>query len=614
MRFSSSRPDKSRRLQPRWWFLLALAPVVIVLAYVAMRPTSVRVLSYGQFKKKLVARQIKSVRVGSSELLGELTEPSKDGLREFRVSRVGLERDDQLPALLDQYVPEGAYEADSGPGVIQNTLLPGAVLAVLLGGLYLVARRAGFGTAMAFAKSRHKMYGEGPDRVTFDDVAGIDEAVGELQEVVGFLKTPEKFRKLGGRIPKGILLVGPPGTGKTLLAKAVAGEAGVPFFSLSGSDFVEMFVGVGAARVRSLFAQAEEKAPCLIFIDELDALGKARSGGGSGGQDERDQTLNQLLVAMDGFDSNRGIIVMAATNRPETLDSALVRPGRFDRNVTVDRPDIGGREQILRVHVKNVPCSDAINLRNIAAMTSGFAGADLANLVNEAALMAARAGKESVDHLDFERGFERIVAGPEKRQRILRTDEVRRIAVHEAGHALIARSLPGLDPVHKVSIVGRGGGLGGFTLSLPEEDRFLHTGTWLKNTIGMLLGGTAAEELIYDGEISDGATSDLQRATQIARRMVTDFGMSPALGRVSYQGENRSPFIPGGSSVEASWSEQTAREIDLEVRRILDGCLDTTRSILSRRRAALEAITEALIARETLDAAELNDLLSDDWA
>ncbi len=441
---------------------------------------------------------------------------------------------------------DGNYDAAPDHSTAQAIVMPLMLLAFAGVVLWVISKRSGgLGSAVAFAKSRPKLYDKEDGRVTFDDVAGTDEAVAELREVVEFLKTPEKFQALGGRIPKGVLLVGPPGTGKTLLAKAVAGEAGVPFFSLSGSDFVEMFVGVGAARVRSLFAQADAKAPCLIFIDELDALGKARGAGGPGSHDERDQTLNQLLVEMDGFDSDLGVIVMAATNRPETLDAALVRPGRFDRQVIVDRPDIAGREQILKVHARKVALDDQINLRHIAAMTPGFVGADLANLVNEAALLAARKGKQQVGRVEFQEGVERVVAGPEKKQRVLRPDEKLRIAYHEAGHALVSRSLPGTDPVHKVSILGRGNGALGYTMYRPEDDRFLHTQSWLENTIRGLLGGTVAEEIVY-GEVSDGATSDLQRATSIARRMVAEFGMSPKLGRVSYQNEGRSPFLPGG--------------------------------------------------------------------
>ena len=418
--------------------------------------------------------------------------------------------------------------------------------------------------------------------------------------MVDFLKTPEKFQSLGGRVPKGVLLVGPPGTGKTLLARAVAGEAGVPFFSLSGSDFMEMYVGVGAARVRNLFLQAEAAAPCLIFIDEIDAIGKARSAGGSGGNEERDQTLNQLLVCMDGFAANSGVIVLAASNRPETLDPALVRPGRFDRNVSVDRPDVAGRERILQVHVRNVPVADGLDLRQIAAMTTGFVGAELANLVNEAALLAARRGKTIVEHAEFEESVEKVLAGPVRTSRIVRPEDRRRIAVHEAGHALVARMLPETSPVQKLTIIGRGASALGYTLYRPEEDRLLHTQTWLRSYIATLLGGTAAEELIY-GEFSDGATSDLQRSTEVARKMVTEWGMSPLLGRVS--------LADHAQNGPARHAQRTSREIDLEVRRILDECLCLASACLERRRPALEALAEALVERETLDAAELQAIL-----
>jgi cell division protease FtsH len=597
------------KLPFRWraflWFMLPAISVVIAGAVVLVRSDWPKELAYGQFKKRLVAGDVSAVTVGPNEITGALRERGRSV--SFRTSRLGMESDQEIAGLLDRHAPD--YDTQTGPGIFQVFVLPVLLAGALLAALYVLVRRSGMGSAMAFARSRPSMYGDAPERITFGDVAGIDEAKTELREVVEFLRTPEKYRRLGGRIPKGILLVGPPGTGKTLLAKAVAGEAGVPFFALSGSDFVEMFVGVGAARVRSLFAQAESKAPCLIFIDELDALGKARGTGGTGNHDERDQTLNQLLVAMDGFSSNSGVIVMAATNRPETLDPALVRPGRFDRNVAVDRPDLGGREEILRVHVRNVPIEADLDLRKIAAMTSGFVGADLANLVNEAALLAARKGKTIIERLDFEEGVERILAGPERKQRVIRKDELERIAYHEAGHALVARLLPGTDPVHKVSIVGRGSGMGGYTMYRPEDDRFLHTQGYLAGTIRMLLGGTVAEEVAL-GDISDGASSDLQRATQIARRMVTDFGMSPALGRVSYQTEGRSPFLPGGGANDATWSEATAREIDLEVRRILDEALADTRRIIGERRDSLHEIARLLIVRETIGAAELDEALA----
>lgn len=600
--------DSSRRHPSAWWLVLPAALIAAAAVFGLMTfPGQVQHLTYGQFKKRLAEGRIVSVQVSPTLIRGRLK--TSGAPIAFRASRVGMEHDEHLISELNQFIADGNWDSDQGPMLTQSVVMPALVLAALMVAFWFLLRKGGMGTAMAFARSRHKVYGQDGARISFDDVAGIDEAKSELREVVEFLQTPEKYRALGGRIPKGILLVGPPGTGKTLLARAVAGEAGVPFFSLSGSDFMEMYVGVGAARVRNLFAQAEAKAPCLIFIDEIDAIGKARSsGGGSGANDERDQTLNQLLVAMDGFDSNKGVIILAATNRPETLDAALVRPGRFDRNVTVDRPHIDGREEILKVHLRDIPVGEELDVRQIAAMTTGFVGADLANLVNEAALMAARKGKTFVDHLDFEEGVERIMAGPEKKQRVLRLDEQRRIAVHEAGHALVSRSLPGTDPVHKITILGRGGAALGYTMYRPEDDRYLHTQSWFRNMICGLLGGTVAEELVY-GEFSDGASSDLQRATQVARKMVTDFGMSPGLGRVSYQSEGRSPFLPGGGAGNSPWSEQTAREIDLEVRRILDEALQATRAILVQRQPALIEITDRLMARESVDAAELQEIL-----
>lgn len=615
MQLKSSRSALGRPQRRRFptWLIVVIAGLCLP-APVLLIATTDRVaeLPYGQFKKKLIANEIRSVKVGSTTLTGELTTLTSKGRPvRFRASRVGMEQDQELPKLLAAHIPDGAYDAESGPSSLDTVIVPVLFLTALVGATWLLLRRSGgLGSAMAFAKSRPRVYDKDERRVTFRDVAGNEEAVGELQEVVEFLRTPEKYQALGGRLPKGVLLVGPPGTGKTLLAKAVAGEAGVPFFSLCGSDFVEMFVGVGAARVRSLFAQAEQKAPCLIFIDELDALGKARGSGGSGNHDERDQALNQLLVEMDGFDSNRGIILIAATNRPETLDPALVRPGRFDRQVVVDRPDISGREDILKVHSRTVALDDEINLRHIAAMTPGFVGADLANLVNEAALLAARRGKAKVGRSEFEEGVERVIAGPEKRQRVLRHDEKLRIAYHEAGHALVARSLPQTDPVHKISILGRGNGTLGYTMYRPEDDRFLHTKTWLENTICSLLGGTIAEETAFS-EVSDGCTSDLQRATQIARRMVAEFGMSAKIGRVSYQTDGRSPFLAGGGSNDYAWSESTAREIDLEVRQVLQQAEATTRAILARRRSALEAMARVLMEQESIDAAELQSILDD---
>ena len=481
---------------------------------------------------------------------------------------------------------------------------------VILFFLFLMRRLGGAGSPMAFGRSRGKLYAQEDLGVTFDDVAGVDEAVEELREVVEFLRTPEKYQVLGGRIPKGVLLVGPPGTGKTLLAKAIAGEAGVPFFSLSGSDFVEMFVGVGAARVRDMFQQAESKAPCIIFIDELDALGKTRGNSVVGGHDEREQTLNALLVEMDGFDANVGVIVLAATNRPETLDPALLRPGRFDRNVLVDRPDVRGREKILSVHVKNVKLGDEVELRQVASITSGFVGADLANLVNEAALLAARGGKKSVGMDEFNEGVERVTAGLEKKQRVMREDEKQRVAYHESGHALVAFSLPNTDPVHKVSIIPRGYAALGYTMQRPQDDRYLVTQAELESRIQVLLAGTLTEEMIYD-DISTGAQNDLERASDIARSMVMEFGMS-RLGRVNFRESNRSPFLPGGNpewTGGAQHSEETMREIDIEVKRIIDEAIGKARHILETRRQALEALANRLLEKEVLSGEELKEIV-----
>jgi cell division protease FtsH len=475
--------------------------------------------------------------------------------------------------------------------------------------IFMMRRLGGAGSPMSFGRSRGRLYAQEDIGVTFHDVAGIDEAVDEVKEVVDFLRSPEKYQRLGGRIPKGVLLVGPPGTGKTLLAKAIAGEAGVPFFSLSGSDFVEMFVGVGAARVRDMFQQAEAKAPCIIFIDELDALGKSRGGSMVGGHDEREQTLNALLVEMDGFDSNTSVIVIAATNRPETLDPALLRPGRFDRTVLVDRPDIKGRADILKVHVKSVKLSESVNLQQVAAITPGFVGADLANLVNEAALLAAREEKNAVEMHEFNEGVERVTAGLEKKQRVMSDDEKHRVAYHEAGHALVAYSLPNTDPVHKVSIIPRGVAALGYTMQRPEGDRFLMTKGELESRIQVLLGGTIAEEIVYE-DISTGAQNDLERATEIARSMVMEYGMS-RLGRVNYRESGRSAFLAAANGEERmrSHSEQTAREIDGEVRRLINEAIDRVREILETRRAALEAMTRRLIDVESINAEELAQIV-----
>lgn len=483
------------------------------------------------------------------------------------------------------------------------------MLGVLLGfGFVMIRRLSGAGSPMAFSRSRGKLYGQEDLPTTFNDVAGIDEAMEEVRELVDFLRQPEKYQQLGGRIPRGVLLVGPPGTGKTLLAKAIAGEAGVPFFGLSGSDFVEMFVGVGAARVRDMFHQAVSRAPSIIFIDELDALGKSRSGSVVGGHDEREQTLNALLVEMDGFDSDNSVIVIAATNRPETLDPALLRPGRFDRHVLVDRPDVAGREHILQVHVKNVKLDDGVDLRQVASITSGFVGADLANLVNEAALLAARKEKTSVGIDEFNDAVERVTAGLEKKNRVMDDDEKIRVAYHEAGHALVATALPNTDAVHKVSIIPRGLAALGYTMQRPDGERYLMTQSELESRMKVLLAGTLTEEMVFS-DISTGAQNDLERCTEIARSMVMEYGMS-RLGRVNYRQRTGSAFLAGsGENPVTAFSEEMAKQIDQEVVRIVDDALAQTREILEQRREALEAVTQRLLEIESMDNTELRRLL-----
>jgi cell division protease FtsH len=479
--------------------------------------------------------------------------------------------------------------------------------ALLFLGFFMLRRLGGMGSPMAFSRSRGKLYGQNDLAITFEDTAGINEAVEEVREVVDFLKNSEKYQALGGRIPKGVLLVGPPGTGKTLLAKAIAGEAGVPFFSLSGSDFVEMYVGVGAARVRDMFQQATNRAPCIVFIDELDALGKSRSGSMVGGHDEREQTLNALLVEMDGFETNNGVIVIAATNRPETLDSALLRPGRFDRHVLVDRPDVAGREAILKVHIRNVRLDENVDLRHIALITPGFVGADLANLVNEAALLAARGNLKTVGMDQFNEAVERVTAGLEKKNRVMDEDEKIRVAYHEAGHAVVAAALPNTDPVHKVSIIPRGLAALGYTMHRPKQDRYLQTKSELESRMKVLLAGTLTEEMIFQ-DISTGASNDLERCTAIARSMVMDYGMS-RLGRINFREKTSSPFLASGETYQSGHSEEMAKLIDKEVARIIEDALAQTKEILEQRREVIEAVTQKLLEVETIDNDDLMNLI-----
>ena len=585
------------------------------LGYIDVKATGDRYFRYSNLREIRIADNILEGRVDRVELDkpgGSAKADSAAKSLPFRAV-IGKDEGDRGAVMKDLEAANLRMSLDANTAYFRN-LLPYVVLFSITGIvlIFLIRRLGGPGAAMAFGRSRGRLYAQEDLGVTFNDVAGIDEAVEEVREIVDFLRSPEKYQRLGGRIPKGVLLVGPPGTGKTLLAKAIAGEAGVPFFSISGSDFVEMFVGVGAARVRDMFLQAEAKSPCIIFIDELDALGKSRGHGHVGGGEEREQTLNALLVEMDGFDANVGIIVLAATNRPETLDPALLRGGRFDRHVLVDRPDIRGREDILKVHVKNVKLDPAVDLKKVASMTPGFVGADLANLVNEAALLAARTEKNAVGVKEFHEGVERVMIGLEKKQRVMSEDEKRRVAYHESGHALVAYSLPNTDPVHKVSIIPRGLGALGYVLRLPENDRFIVTQSELESTIQVALGGTVAEEIVFS-EFASGAANDLERATEIARSMVMEYGMS-RLGRINYRESNRSAFLAAASGGEErirTHSEQTMREIDLEVKRILDENLQRVRSILQVRRPSLEAIAKRLIEKESMDGPELKELMDE---
>jgi len=531
----------------------------------------------------------------------------------FTTTRIPGIEDSALVKELEQYKVEfsGRVESTFWRDFIFGWIVP---LALMVGLWMFVMRRMGGGPtqALSFGRSKAKIYDRKELKTTFADVAGVDEAKTELIEVVDFLRNPKKYQRLGGRIPKGVLLVGPPGTGKTLLARAVAGEADVPFFFLSGSEFVEMFVGVGASRVRDLFEQAKEKAPCIVFIDELDAIGKTRAGstGFAGGHDEREQTLNQLLAEMDGFDSSKGVIIMAATNRPEVLDAALLRAGRFDRQVVVDKPDVKGREAILRVHARNVILAPSVELRVLAARTPGMAGADLANLMNEAALLAARKGKDAVDMADLDEAVDRVIGGLERKSRVLSEKERDIVAHHEIGHALVASSLPQADPVHKVTIIPRGVGALGATYQLPLEDRYLLTRSELEDRIAVLLGGRAAEEVVY-GEISTGAHNDLERATEMARLMVMQYGMSEHLGPMTFGGGQQALFLKGaGIAAEREYSEDTARTIDSETRAIIDRIYDRVRGLITDRKLVLLAAAAELKAKETLEGDRLRHLLA----
>jgi len=604
------RRKTERRRPPRpaasvlIWYVLGLFLLLAVLQTVFASISGGQSVPYSQFKAYVREGRVSDVVIGEEKIRGTLK--ADDGTSQpFTTNKVA---DETLVKDLESagVKYDGELQA-RWIGEVLSWVLPILLLVALWS--FLFRRMGGAeGGVMSFAKSKAKIYAEDDVKVTFADVAGVDEAAGELREIVEFLRTPKKYTSIGGRIPKGVLLVGPPGTGKTLLARAVAGEAKVPYFSLSGSEFVEMFVGVGAARVRDLFRQAEAKAPCIVFIDELDALGKIRVQSPVGSHEEREQTLNQLLAEMDGFDARKGVIIMGATNRPEVLDPALLRPGRFDRQVVVDKPDVRGREEILRIHVKQVKLAEGVDLKKTAVRTAGFAGADLANLINEAALLAARRDKTAVDMSDLDEAIDRIVAGLE-RKRVISPKERRIIAYHESGHAIVASVLPNLDPVHKISIVGRGVGALGYTMQMPTEDRYLMTREDLSNQLAVLLGGRSAEEIAF-GQISTGAHNDLLRATDIARSMVAEYGMSDALGTVNYDGHRRGAFIDGGfGSERGAYAEETAKKIDAEIKRLIDEAHATARRVLTERRPVLDELSKRLLEQEVIEGDELRALI-----
>jgi len=586
-----------------WYFLMAFLLFSYIQQYFFSR--KVETISYGQFKQDLAEGNVSQLTVGPENITGTLTGKEKKPGQRFITIRVD---DPNLVKELDEHKVDysGHYESKFLSSILSWILPIGIMLLIWR---YAMKKMGPGMGVMSFGKSKAKIFAQNETRVTFADVAGIDEAREELQEIVEFLRNPGKFQKLGGRIPKGVLLVGPPGTGKTLLAKAVAGEAKVPFFSISGSEFVEMFVGVGAARVRDLFSQATRQAPCIIFIDELDALGKARRMNVMGGHDEQEQTLNQLLVEMDGFETNKGVIIMAATNRPEILDPALLRPGRFDRQVLVDRPDINGREAILKIHSKNVLLGPDVDLRKVAGRTPGFVGADLANLVNEAALLAARKNKDRVGSADFDEAIDRVVGGLQKKNRVMNPQEKEIVAFHESGHAIVAESVEHADPVHKISIIPRGIAALGYTQQQPTEDRYLMTRSELLDRLAVLLGGRVAEEQVF-GEISTGAQNDLQRATDIARSMVTEYGMSDLLGLVTYEHVHQPMFLPENFTSSKTYSETKATQIDEEISRVIEKAHERVRKILSERRKVLDDLAHLLSQKEIVQGQELREMMS----
>ena len=583
------------------FYLLIIIVAIWMIDYYSASTVSKTDITYSAFMKHVQQDEVKQVTIVDNVISGKL----KDG-KDF--STVAPSDDSLIPTLRARDIEIKAELPPQPPWwtTILSSLLP-MLLIVGIWFMLMQQSQGGGGRVMNFGKSRARRYDEDNIKITFKDVAGADEAKQELEEAVEFLKHPKKYNDLGAKIPKGVLLYGPPGTGKTLLAKAVAGEAGVPFFSISGSDFVEMFVGVGASRVRDLFEQAKKSAPCIVFIDEIDAVGRQRGAGLGGGHDEREQTLNQLLVEMDGFGANEGIIMIAATNRPDILDPALLRPGRFDRQIVVDRPDIKGRQEILKVHVKGKPISPEVELGVIARRTPGFTGADLSNLVNEAALMAARKNKNKIDMPEMEEAAERVIMGPERRSRVISDKEKRLTAYHEGGHTLVGMLLDNTDPVHKVTIIPRGRA-GGYTLSLPKEDRYYATRSEMLDELKVLLGGRVAEALVLK-EISSGASNDLQRATSLARQMICEYGMSPELGPMTFGHRQDQVFLGRDIGRDKDYSEEVAAKIDKEIRKFIDEAYQKTESLLNENMDKLHLIADALIERETLEGEEIDQLM-----
>lgn len=583
------------------FYLLIIIVAIWMIDYYSASTVSKTDITYSAFMKHVQQDEVKQVTIVDNVISGKL----KDG-KDF--STVAPNDDSLIPTLRARDIEIKAELPPQPPWwtTILSSLLP-MLLIVGIWFMLMQQSQGGGGRVMNFGKSRARRYDEDNIKITFKDVAGADEAKQELEEVVEFLKHPKKYNDLGAKIPKGVLLYGPPGTGKTLLTKAVAGEAGVPFFSISGSDFVEMFVGVGASRVRDLFEQAKKSAPCIVFIDEIDAVGRQRGAGLGGGHDEREQTLNQLLVEMDGFGANEGIIMIAATNRPDILDPALLRPGRFDRQIVVDRPDIKGRQEILKVHVKGKPISPEVELGVIARRTPGFTGADLSNLVNEAALMAARKNKNKIDMPEMEEAAERVIMGPERRSRVISDKEKRLTAYHEGGHTLVGMLLDNTDPVHKVTIIPRGRA-GGYTLSLPKEDRYYATRSEMLDELKVLLGGRVAEALVLK-EISSGASNDLQRATSLARQMICEYGMSPELGPMTFGHRQDQVFLGRDIGRDKDYSEEVAAKIDKEIRKFIDEAYQKTESLLNENMDKLHLIADALIERETLEGEEIDQLM-----